>query len=423
MRAALSGADPADPAEPRAALLGNANFRWLLGGGLISILGDQFTLIALPWLVLQLSGDTLALGLVLAVMSVPRAVFILVGGAVVDRHSPTRVLMLAKLAQCVLLAALALTLHVGALRIWMVYGFALGLGLATAFSYPAGSAMLPRCLPPQLLRPANSLLMGLSQLVALLGPVLAGAVIACFHDAGLALSFGFDALTFALSAVAVMQLRLTRLPQAPAAPSSIRQDIATAARAFWADVPLRTVCLYFAAIAFFVGGPISVALPVLAKTQLPGGAAALGWLLMAHGLGVLAGMTLSGLRPGWRLGSLGRTMLAIDTVAGLAFLPFGHITATWQGMAMLAPMGALMGFVQVAVFSWMQKRVPPAMLGRTMSLFLFIIMGLAPLASAAAGAALRVLSPAVLFTLSGAMLLVIVAVGALLTPIRDVSDA
>jgi len=70
----------------------------------------------------------------------------------------------------------------------------------------------------------------------------------------------------------------------------------------------------------------------------------------------------------------------------------------------------------------MQRRVPPQMLGRTMSLFLFIIMGLAPLASAASGAALRVLSPAALFTLSGAALLAIVAIGAWLTPIRAVSD-
>ena len=81
------------------------------------------------------------------------------------------------------------------------------------------------------------------------------------------------------------------------------------------------------------------------------------------------------------------------------------------------------GFVQVAVFSWMQQRVPPEMLGRAMSLFMFIFMGLAPLAAAAAGAALRVLNPAALFTASGAALLVIVSVGAVLTPIRQIRDA
>ena len=428
MTATATTAVPA--AVPRAAVLANPNVRWLLGGGLISILGDQFTLVALPWLVLQLTGDSLALGLVLAVMSVPRAIFMLVGGAVVDRQSPKLVLMWAKLVQFGLLAVLALLLWFGLLQLWMVYTFALGIGLATAFSYPAGSSILPRCLPPALLRPANAMLMSLSQVMGLLGPVLAGGLIAAFGhqqqgDAhGLALAFGFDGFSFAVSAWTVMQVRLNEMAaQAGAKPSSVLQDIAEAMRAFWADVPLRTVCLYFAAIAFFVGGPIQVALPVLAKTRLPEGAAALGVLLAANGLGVLLGMTLSGVRPGWRLGTLGSTMLAIDTIAGLAFMPFGHISALWQGVALLAPLGVLLGFVRVAVFTWMQKRVPPAMLGRTMSLFLFIIMGLAPLASAAAGAALRVLTPAVLFTASGAALLVIVAIGALMTPVREVSDA
>ena len=412
---------------PRVALLANRNYRWLLGGGLVSILGDQFTLVALPWLVLQITGDSLALGLVLAVMSVPRAIFILVGGALVDRYSPRGVLMVSKLVQFALLAVVALTLWWGLLQMWLVYALALGLGLATAFSYPAGSAILPRCLPTELLRPANGLLMSLSQAMGLLGPVLAGGLIAAFGhrhqgDAqGLALAFGVDGFSFALSAWTVAQLRMNAVA-APAASKKpgLLDDIIEAMRAFWADVPLRSVCLYFAAIAFFVGGPIQVALPVLAQTQLPGGAASLGLLLAANGAGVLAGMTLSGIRPNWKLGTLGRTMLAIDTVAGLAFLPFGHINAVWQGVALLGALGLLLGFVRVAVFSWMQKRVPPAMLGRTMSLFLFIILGLAPLASAAAGAALRVLNPAALFMASGAALLVIVVIGALFTPIRTV---
>jgi hypothetical protein len=77
-------------------------------GGIVSALGDQLTMVALPWLVLKLTGDTLALGLVIALMSIPRAVFILIGGALVDRYSPKRVLMLSKYANAVLLALLTL---------------------------------------------------------------------------------------------------------------------------------------------------------------------------------------------------------------------------------------------------------------------------------------------------------------------------
>ena len=94
-------------ADTRAALLRNPNFRWMTGGALLSMLGDQFTLIALPWLVLQMTGDTLVLGTVLALVSVPRALFILIGGALVDRHSPKQVLMITKYVNLVLLAVLA----------------------------------------------------------------------------------------------------------------------------------------------------------------------------------------------------------------------------------------------------------------------------------------------------------------------------
>ncbi|MEJ6001161.1 MFS transporter [Paucibacter soli] len=412
-------------------LFANANFRWLLGGGLLSMLGDQFTLIALPWLVLQLSGDALVLGTVLAVMGVPRAVFILVGGAIVDRYSPQRVLLLTKLINGALVGLLALLVWSATLQLWMVYGLALGIGLATAFSYPAGSSILPQALPAEALQAANGTLMALRQLSVLLGPALAGGLIMLLAEPGaqqhikdargLALAFGFDALSFVISAWTLAQVRL----QAQARPGtgSVLAAIAEALRFCWRDVELRTLCLYFAAIGFFVGGPIQVALPVLAQTQLAGGAGSLGLLLAGHGAGALLGMALSGLFKGKRLGTLGGTVLAIDALAGLAFLPFGHIHATWQGLALLLPLGAMGGFVQVAVYSWMQQRIPPAMLGRAMSLFMFIFMGITPLAAAAAGAALQLLGLAALFSASGLALLLIVALGLACTPMRRIQDA
>ena len=94
-------------AQPGAGrLLRDRNMRWLMAGAAISNLGDQFTLVALPWAVLQRSSDPWQLGLVLALIGIPRALFILLGGAVVDRHSPRRVLMLSKMANALLLAVL-----------------------------------------------------------------------------------------------------------------------------------------------------------------------------------------------------------------------------------------------------------------------------------------------------------------------------
>lgn len=408
---------------PRNALFANANFRWIMGGGLLSMLGDQFTLLALPWLVMSLSRDPLVLGTVLALGSLPRAVFILIGGALVDRHSPKTVLLLTKWVNFALLGLLAALTATGGITLAGVYVLTLAIGLATAFSYPAGSAILPQAVPEALIQPANGALMGARQLVLLLGPVLAGLLVTAGSEPslsgqGLALAFGFDALSFAVSA-----WTLTRVQMAPAtakAPQPVFEAIAESLRACWQDRELRALFLYFAAIAFFVGGPIQVALPVLAAERLPGGAAALGVMLAAHGLGALAGMAVSGLRPQWRLSTLGGTVLLIDAVAGGVFLVFGHVHAAWQGALLLLPLGAMGGFVQVAVYSWLQKRIAPEMLGRSMALFMFIIMGLAPLASAAAGAALRVLDVTELFRAAALCLLAVVVLGALFTPIRGI---
>ena len=198
--------------------------------------------------------------------------------------------------------------------------------------------------------------------------------------------------------------------------------IGEALRAFWNDKALRTLCLYLAAVSVFVGGPIQVALPVFASRQLPGGAAALGLLSAGHGAGVLVGMLLSGARPTWRIRTLGTTMLAMDATAGLCLVAFGRITATWQGLLLLAFLGTCAGFIQVAVFTWMQRRVAPAMLGRTMSIFMFIFLGVAPLSAAAAGAVMRWLSPTALFAASGATLTAFALLGLRFATIRRIDD-
>ncbi|MHB1272369.1 MAG: MFS transporter [Rhodanobacter sp.] len=161
----------------RESVFANHNFRLLFGGSTISMLGDQFTLVALPWLVLKLTGDPAALGIVLATMALPRAAFMLIGGAVVDRLSPRKVLLAARGTNALLVALLAILVLLGGIQMWLVYLIALGIGLSTAFAYPAGSAILPQLMTPQQLQPANALVMGMRQLSMFIGPALAGVVI------------------------------------------------------------------------------------------------------------------------------------------------------------------------------------------------------------------------------------------------------
>lgn len=411
------------------------NFVWLMAGSIISLLGDQFTLVALPWLVLRMTGDTLVLGTVLGLLSLPRALFILVGGAVVDRYSPKAVLMITKYVNTVLLGALAVLVLTGGLSLWTVYGLAFAIGLATAFSIPSATSMLPHVMPRALLPAANGVMMGLRQLSMFVGPLLAGVLIAVFGNGaevgtvtdarGLSVAFGFDALSFLVSAWTLSQVRLQARDPAGAghamASPPVLTAIAAGLRHLWSDRDMRLCFLYWGAVAVLITGPVQIAMPVLATT-LNLGAAALGILLGAHGAGTLVGMAVSGARPQLRLGTLGMTMLVVDVVVGVLFMPMGLITATWQGAALLSTIGVLGGFMQVSIFTWLQRRTPAAMMGRVMSMFMFIFLGVAPLSGAFTGWLMRSVTLTQLFVGCGG-LLVCLALGALVaSPVRHVTD-
>jgi hypothetical protein len=428
------------PNPDRAALMRDKNFVWLMAGAIISMLGDQFTLVALPWLVLRMTGDTLVLGTVLGLMSLPRALFILIGGAVVDRYSPKKVLMVTKYINTVLLAALAVLVLVGGLSLWTVYALAFAIGLATAFSIPSATSMLPHVMQRAQLPAANGVMMGLRQLSMFLGPLLAGLLIVLFGDGashsatagavtdatGLGVAFGFDALSFLLSAWTLAQVRMhSQVAANPAAPAPSNQAVfsavASGLRHLWNDRDMRLCFIYWGVVAVLITGPVQIAMPVLATT-LNLGAAALGILLGAHGAGTLVGMAVSGARPGMRLGTLGMTMLVVDVVVGLLFTPMGLITATWQGAALLGTIGVLGGFMQVSIFTWLQRRTPPALMGRVMSMFMFIFLGLAPLSGAVTGWMLRSITLTQLFVGSGGLLVCIALLALVASPVRQVTD-
>src|SRR5262245_51338819 len=174
------------PASP----LSMRNFRLLWIGEGISLLGDQFYLIALPWLVLQMTGSALALGTILALASIPRAVFMLIGGAFVDRYSPRNVMLGSNAARLALVALMAGLVLTGQMQLWMLYGFALAFGLADAFYYPAQSAIVPQVLPLEQLQAGNTMVQGTAQLSLFLGPVLAGGLIAVLGQGAASASAG-----------------------------------------------------------------------------------------------------------------------------------------------------------------------------------------------------------------------------------------
>ena len=189
------------------------HFRNLWLGATISLLGDQFYLVALPWLALQLTGSSLALGTLLMVAGIPRAALMLIGGAVIDRFSARRVMMTTAIVRAVLVGTVAALLWLDAIALWHLYLLTFAFGVADAFSFPAGPALMPTLVPPQQLQSANALMQTSTVTTQMLGPAPAGLLIRGF---GVAAALAFDALSFLAVLVA-----LFRIPEPPkAAPAS-----------------------------------------------------------------------------------------------------------------------------------------------------------------------------------------------------------
>lgn len=382
--------------KPSGDVLGNRNFRLLWIGEGISVLGDHFYMIALPWLVLQLTGDSLAMGTVLALSAIPRALLMLVGGALTDRFSP-RTLMLtsnaARFALVSVLTGLVLTVRV---ELWMLYLLAVLFGVADAFFYPAQSSMAPQIVKKEHLQVANSLLHSTMMLAMMAGPVLAGVLIATLGDSqsetglqGIAAAFALDALSFLVSLLTLLFIKIERIkPDEPG--EKILESIRTGLKFVWNDVPLRAFFFVVAGVTFFFNGPFNIAVPILADTRFPEGALAYGMILSTWGAGSLVGMALAGMLPRPDPNRMGTVLLGLVSLMGIGLAILGISSSTIFAAVIGLVLGSLSGYVNVFFTTWVQRRAPQALIGRLMSLLMFASTGLFPVSMVLAGAASRV---------------------------------
>ena len=126
--------------------LRSANYRLWLIGGTISLLGDQFYLVALPWLVLQQTGSAVAMGAIMMAGAIPRALLMLMGGVVSDRISARKIMMATGAARTICVTAIGVLVWMRIVQTWELYALAFAFGVADAFAGPAQSAYLPTLL-------------------------------------------------------------------------------------------------------------------------------------------------------------------------------------------------------------------------------------------------------------------------------------
>ena len=278
----MNGTSP--QAAPRRRLwlpLRHRDFRLMWVGQSVSLIGDQCYFVALPWLVLQLTGSGLALGTVLMTAAIPRAVLMLLGGAVSDRFPPRWVMFWSNMVRGAVVVAIALLILLHRLRLWHLYALSFLFGLVEAFFFPAFIAIVAQLVVTEELEPANALAQGSAQVTALVGPAPAGLLIA---GAGTAMAFVADALSFLVAAASLWIMNDDARDQhAPIARarmgflSGIREGITYV----WKDPVIRAVVLISAALNLTFTGPFQVGAPALAHARFPQGPVALGAMLSA----------------------------------------------------------------------------------------------------------------------------------------------
>jgi MFS family permease len=358
-----------------AEVLRERNFRLLLAGQTVSLLGDGMVPVALAFAVLEVTDSPSALGIVLAARLIPTVVLLLAGGVVADRISRRTVMVAADLVRLLSHALMAALLLSDSAEIWSLAVLAAINGAGTAFFAPASTALLPMVVKPAALQQANAL-RGLAQAAGFIaGPALAGVLVA---TSGPGVALAIDAGTFAVSAAFLVALRLPReLPQ----PS---HSFIAELRDGWTEFRARDWVwgiVLGAAIGNMLAAGYQVLGPIIAEREL-GGAGAWATIATCFGIGSMLGGILI-LR--WRMHRPLLVGVIAVSIWPLAWALLSVPTAT----AWIAP-AAFLGGIGVMVFNalWeatLQAEIPADSLSRVSAYDWLGSLALNPLGTALVG--------------------------------------
>ncbi len=392
---------------------GNGQYRLLAAALVCSLLSGGIWLVAAVWQVVQLGGTATDLSAVATGSALGLVLTVLVGGAVADRVPQRLILLAVEVARGIGYGTGALLALTGNIHIWQLALISFALGVADGFFYPAYSAWLPALISQDQLLAANGIEgMLRPTIMQAAGPVLASAVIAAASPG------------FAFAIVAVLQIgAATVLGCMRSTP--VRRDIDRSRHpvvSALVDVRdgfrymVRTRWLFatllFATLMVLASlGPIEVLIPFAVKDQTGGGAGAFALALGAFGVGGAVGsLAVASFR-------LPRRYLTIMILGfGLGCLPLAVIGLTGQLWVMVLALfvcGFLFSGAQVLWGTLLQRRVPPAMLGRVSSLDFFVSLALMPVSMALAGPVGDSIGLGPAFLIAG-LVPVVLAVGTLL---------
>jgi MFS family permease len=355
------------------------NYKLFFSGQLISLIGTWMQNIAQAWLVYRLTGSSLLLGLVSFAGQFPILLLSPVGGAVADRWNRRRIVIATQTASMLLAFGLSALTLTGWVRVWQVAVIASLLGVVNAFDIPTRQAFVVDMVGKSDLSSAIALNSSMFNAARIIGPAIAGVVVAavgegwCFFGNGVSY----------LAVIAGLSLIRVKANASAAEPPSMPRHIAEGFRYAARTAPIRAILLLLGTLSF-MGMPYAVLMPIFADKILHGGARGLGLLMGASGIGAIIGALVLAARPNVR--GLGRWIAYACAGFGASVILFSCSRNFWLSAALLVPAGFSMMVHMASSNTLVQTMVADEMRGRVMALYSMMFIGMAPLGALVAGA-------------------------------------
>jgi MFS family permease len=393
--------------------LRHRNFRLFVGGQIVSLVGTFMQTVALSWLVYRLTRSEWLLGAVWFCAQSPVFVLAPLGGLAADRYSRHRIVIATQtlaMVQAFALAALTLTGHI---QVWHILALSTLLGVVNAFDMPGRQSLLIQMTDKADLLSAISLNSAIFNAARVVGPAVAGFVVAALGEG---LCFLVNGLTFVAVIAALAAMRLAAaVPRAVASPW---QHLLDGFRYAHRAVPIRTLLLMVAAVTVCTM-PAVVLMPVFADEVFHRGSLGLGFLMGAMGVGAVAG-TLVLARRAETSGLTGVIFLGAVSLGAASFV-FALSSSFYVALSMMFVAGFSAMRQNAAANTLIQTLVPDEYRGRTMALYSMTVVGIGPFGSLAAGALAGHIGARRTIVLSG--LLIFVAAALFRVRIRSLAGA
>lgn len=360
--------------------LRHRNFRLFFGGQLVSLIGTWMQTVAQSWLVYRLTGSSLLLGLVGFTSQIPVFLLSPLGGAMADRYSRHRIVITTQSTMMVLALILATLTLSGQVRVWQIMMLAALMGTANAFDIPARQAFIVEMVGKQNLMNAIALNSSMFNGARVVGPAVAGLVVAGIGEGWCFLANG---VSYIAVIAGLLMMRLQARPPQQLKGSPL-QHVVEGFRYARDTAPVRAILLLVGLVSI-VGMPYTVLMPIFADQILRGGARGLGILMGSTGMGALLGALTLAARSGVR--GLGKLIAFASAGFGLSLILFSLSRSFWLSAALLVPAGYSMMLQMACSNTLLQSMVPDRLRGRVMALYSMMAMGMAPFGALFAGTA------------------------------------